>query len=236
MARVGRLTYFWYVIAAFCGAGLLSSLACWQAQRLIWKKSIIAAMHCSTKEPLMSVEEMLKNRPAENSFRRVHIAGQWVRGTNLFVSGKIHHRRPGYYLFRIVTLENGENLLVNIGWVEKTDMTQQNVCGADFVGRVRVPDEKRWFMPAHQSTKREWAYVDIQDMAQTLGIYILPIYVDYMRPDTGTPPHPMPDIIPVSNNHLGYVVTWACLALVWLSIFVILAMRKRREYENDHNH
>lgn len=208
----------------------MCSLGMWQLQRMTWKEGIIAKMHGSLIDAPLSVAEMLKN-PKESTFRRVHILGKWGTGTNFFVIGKTHNRRPGRHLFSIVTLENGDNLLVNIGWVQKKDMAQRSAFDADFVGRVRFSPNKSWFLPAHQPSKRDWSFVDTEDMGQALGIRLLPFYVDYVRPDTGRAPYPIPDIIPISNNHLGYTVTWFGLALAWLMIFGILAMRKRREYE-----
>lgn len=205
-------------------------LAVWQIHRMHWKEGVIAQMHAALTTQPLSVAEMLAD-PEKNIFRRVHITGQWGVGTNIFVIGKIHNKRPGQHLFNIVTLENGDNLLVNIGWVQKKNMVQRGSFKADFVGRIRTPPKKSWFTPNHYPSKREWSFIDTQDIAQSLGIRLLPFYVDYVREDTGRVPYPIPDIIAVPNNHLGYVVTWFGLALAWAVIFGILAMRKRREYE-----
>lgn len=223
------------ILVGLAGFAFLMWLGNWQLNRQVWKDQIIKNMEeAHTKKPT-PISEITEENVADYAFKHVHVKGTWGTGPNYFIVGRTHNKRPGYHLFNIVKLSNGNNLMVNVGWVAHKNFMQKSFFQADLIGRIRKGDQPGWLSPSHKPGIQEWTSVDLEEMGNAIGAKILPYYVDYVRDDKGRPPFPIPHILKINNQHLGYSITWFSLGGIWIIMFIMLIIRtKRDEKEEGH--
>lgn len=211
------------------GTFIMGGLGFWQIQRLHWKNTITENMKAAPNQVPVPIENVNQEDFTKYLFKRVHVKGHWGKGPNFFVTGRTHNKRPGYHLMNVITLEDGRYLLVNLGWVGHKNISQRGVFPADFVGRIREASRMSWLMPSHKPEIQEWTFIDLKEIGQSLGIELLPFYVDHVRSDVGRAPFPIPNQLNLTNMHLGYAITWFGLTTVWVIVFLLLIIRTMRE-------
>ena len=171
-----------YLTALMGGVGslLLILLGNWQLERHEWKQEILQRIQdAPIKEPL-DILDINKHNIHQHEFKWVHVVGKWGNGCNFYVTGRTHNNHVGYHLFAIVQLANKMNMLVNFGWVCHKKFVARSPAPADFIGRIRVPDERNWFTPNNRPKLQEYTLVDIKEIEKNSGIPLLPYYVDYV--------------------------------------------------------
>ena len=221
-----RIIY--YVIIGLFGFVFLMSLGIWQIHRLQWKEQIIQRIEASLTAQPIPIEHVLSDYQ-NHLFSPVTIKGTGIKNASFFIMGKTHKRRPGYHLLTVMTLPNGDNLLVNWGWVQDRNSHLSKELPAQFKGRVRIPDQTKWYMPAHKPSEQTWGNIDISAMEKAMALKLLPFYVESIRPNTGKAPYPVRQTINLPNNHMGYAVTWFGLALVWAIIISLFIRREQKK-------
>lgn len=212
----------WPVIAAAAvGIAILFSLGAWQVQRLAWKQALIAELNDrATVEPVdvATVEQRLRR-------------GEGVEYSRVTLEGTFEHRREstvvsvygGGPAFTIVTpliMTGGSAVLVDRGQVpepRRNDVVRPEGT-VRLTGVVRLHDAgPGYFDVANDAAARAWYWWDVpamqraSDLPQTTKwlpfvVQLLPGAVAEGFPQ---PPEPRANL---TNNHLGYAITWFGLA------------------------
>ena len=178
--------------AAFTGY-----LGTWQVRRRQWKIELIESRSSQlAMEPveLSEVSDTLgrgEKTAAELGldFRRVRAEGSLDYSRELIVGPrsapegtppKVAGMGGGYFVLTPMTLaHNGQQILVNRGWVRKslTNRTQPEAMGAaggivSIVGALRDGEQTSSFMPekADSNDTRNWLYVVPEKMADSIGM------------------------------------------------------------------
>lgn|GEM_PF-5618188 len=221
------------MLVGLLGEFALVKLCLWQMDRLEWKQGILDKIKNAPHIPPQEVDQVTAQNHTDYLYARVNVKGTWRPGEPFFVVGRTHQKMPGYHLLRIMTLPQGQHLLVNFGWVPRKEGVPEPQEDA-FVGRLRVEDPIAWLKPNHHPKLQEWGSIDIPALGQAAGVVLLPYYVDMVRPHTGVSPHAVPNSLKMVNNHLGYACIWGGLALVWGVIMGIqgwtLFKKKRKKH------
>ena len=215
------------ILAAVTALALLIGLGTWQLQRLEWKRTLIANLEARTTAAPVA----WTGRPEDpgNEFARVRIVGAFDHGAEMHLNAQPRDGRPGVDLVTPLRIGTGaEVVLVNRGWIPLA--LRDPAPGSDIrpagpvelEGFVRHFRPKGLFTPENDPAANQWYYMDRQQMGEVAGIVPSAAYLV-------AAPSEEPDALPIgripgadlSNNHLGYALTWFGLALVLVVIFVI---------------
>ena len=215
---------------------VLVSLGTWQAQRMAWKADLIARIEAGLEaEPVaLPVTEdgikALDQRPvATKGILRLDRA--FARGSQQ--KGGI----PGARLVAPLEREGGVSVLVDMGWIpEPVD---------DFLGGEPTPIEEGFsatvnldhfsakppFRPANEPEARRWFWLDTEALRQWTGLPDLAAATLVRRPQgvERNPPIADPPAVTVSNDHLGYALTWYGLALGLLVIYLMMGRARAKD-------
>ncbi len=222
----------WLLTTLVAGAlAVLVTLGTWQVQRLAWKLDLIERIEAG-----LAVEPL--NLPATEAaiqtldHRPVTTAG--LLRFDLAIAKGSHQKGgiPGARLIVPLERQDGIPILVDMGWVPEPV--------ADHLGETPAPIEaltgtlyrdhpetKPPFRPANEPEFRRWFWSDTSALRQWTGMPDLAAATLIRSPDgiERTPPIADPPAMTLSNDHLGYALTWYGLALGLLVIYLIMGFR-----------
>ncbi len=222
----------WFFFLAAIATTL--SLGSWQVQRLQWKEGLIAEIAAANEAaPLTAL-------PADNAalaplqFRTVELKGRWVEGTEFHLTPRYYRDQFGYWIIAPFTLTDGRTMLVNRGWVPRTQKLletrpETGVKGkATLTGLLRVGAERNYLTPPNQPEKNLWFGRDVVEMAMHAKLTkVIPAMVDVVgTQDIKKLPVPSDGTIRLRNDHLSYILTWYGIALGILVIFLVYHRKK----------
>ena len=123
--------------------------------------------------------------------------------------------------------------LINRGWVPvelKDPSKRPHPLPEDSVivsGMIRFPEPAGLFTPANHPEKNFWFTVDIPAMEKETGIKFQPFTVEIVDANAArdTFPTPSDGKVVLRNDHLGYAITWFCLAIA-AGVIGFLRLRK----------
>jgi surfeit locus 1 family protein len=215
---------------------VLVGLGTWQAQRMAWKADLIARIEAGLEaEPtaLPATEDAilaLDQRPvsAEGILR---LDRAFARGSQQ--KGGI----PGARLVVPLEREGGVAILVDMGWIpEPVDAFlggEPTPVEAGFSATVHLDHlrAKPAFRPANDPDAGRWFWLDTEALRQWSGLSDLAAATLVRRPQgvEQSPPIADPPAVTVSNDHLGYALTWYGLALGLLVIYLLMGRARAKD-------
>jgi len=219
---------------------LLLGLGTWQLQRLAWKSGILAELAAAQALPPVDAPE----NPAP--FTHVTATGRFRPGAEALVGLEVRGTALGGLLVAVLDRPGRPPLLVDRGWIPAEGGNVARPEGEVTVtGYARFSDRRNPFAATDDTARRRFYSFDVRALAQSLGVpdaapYALTVVVPGapLAPSgfgAAPPPQrgPLPDAahaFPRPNNpHLGYALTWYGLALAWVAIFALWAIRRIRE-------
>lgn len=233
-----RVCYFVIFILVFTG---LLRLGFWQHDRYQQKKQWLAALAKTKKQPYLTVTDLQAGR--WSAFRRVKLQGKWQVKQTFLISGVLRHGRTGYSVVTPLQWAPSQAwVLVDRGWVPatrgaKAPKTYPPLRLQWVRGKIYRPAGKRftlgpWRLPAKTNAivVQDWDFIKL---AAVLKHPVMP-FVLRLSPTlpgryerkwawaAGIPP----------ARHLGYMLQWWGLALVWL-IGAILLMCKNKKKDKE---
>jgi len=222
------------VLVAFA---ILCALGVWQLQRLAWKTRLlnqIAALQNAPPEPLSVVLNRLRDG-GEVAYVRVQALCPAVQQSPTIRLYAIVEGEPGYRLITACPIASGpyRSMLVDRGFVPQdrvADVRPGPVIDTSITGVLRPAEKRSWLMPPNRPSANDWHSRDIPAMAAALhALAPAPVFLMLERPVPqgffGPTPAPLPTQI--SNNHLGYAITWFGLALALLGVWIASLRRAR---------
>ena len=228
----GRFRPGWPLTILVAGAlAVLVTLGTWQVQRLAWKLDLIERIEAGLgAEPLNlpateAAIQALDHRPVTTSgtlrFDLAIAKGSQQKGGI-----------PGARLIVPLERDDGIPILVDLGWIPEpvADHLGQTPAAAETVtGTLYLdhPEAKPPFRPANEPEFRRWFWSDTTALRDWTGMPDLAAATLVRSPDgiERTPPIADPPAMTLSNDHLGYALTWYGLALGLLVIYLIMGFR-----------
>jgi surfeit locus 1 family protein len=214
------------LVAAAVGFCILCGLGVWQVKRLAWKEALIAEIDGRMTSTPVSLLEAL-NTTGEKEYLRVTATGRYLPVQALRRMASINGN-PGYELLQPFLSTDGVFVLVDRGTVSVDDsdgafapVTDKDV---NITGLVRLHDKGRGRFDGDNDDKGNlWVWWDIPAMLAAghppAGATNAPFILQVL-PSTDLPPKPLVTApkVELSNNHLGYAITWFGLAAALVGV------------------
>lgn len=215
---------------------VLVSLGTWQVQRLAWKTDLIARIEAglmAEPRPLPATEAdilALDHRPvaAEGTLR---LDRAFAKGSHQ--KGGI----PGARLLAPLERPDGVPILVDMGWIpepvgEFLD-SPPTPLEDGFTATVQLDhlESRPLFRPANDPAARRWFWSDTDALRDWTGMPELAAATLIRRPNgvEREPPIADPPALTITNDHLGYALTWYGLAIGLSVIYLLLGRARAKE-------
>lgn len=229
-----------FVLLMLSLTAVFAALGWWQVQRLAEKETLAqtigSRLHLGAV-PLPPVREWVGFDAEIYDLRPLSITGSYVHDQAVLVftslpSAGAQYSGPGYWVMTPFALTGGGTIFVNRGFVPEqlagsfaTDATAPPG-EVTVTGIGRAPEEITAFTPPPEHAQR----IDWVRHPERLGALvdaalapIAPITLDLPPSPSGALPQAVASAPNLSNNHLGYAITWfgfaaltPVLLLVWL--------------------
>lgn len=219
---------------------LLCGLGTWQLQRLQWKTQLlerVAMAQSAPPEPLTAVLNRLADH-VDIDYVRVQFTCPTLETSPTVALYAVQEDGPGRRLITACAISAGpyRSLLVDRGYTQHTPPGSPHATEPDgsqmsgpVIGVLRRPDAPNSFTPAHVKAGDDWYTRNIPAMAEELKASApapVMLMLETPAPVSGDPrPAPLP--VAISNNHMGYAVTWFGLALALAGVYIAFMRRAR---------
>ncbi len=212
-------------LAAFC---LFIALGVWQLHRLAWKQGIIAQIRTAQMAPPVKMPD----KPGP--FQKVFVTGQWVQGKAALYGQEVHDSPDGPVsggeLIMPLRRDDGQVLLVDLGWVPQSVPAPLVDPPAQPSGYIHAPIARGWLSPPDDPAHGLYYTLDPAVIGAGMGLqgvapYML-IAMGPLPPPGSLAPQPAQDLPTPPNNHYEYALTWFGFAGVLLFEFIFI-VRKR---------
>lgn len=210
---------------------VLVTLGTWQVQRLAWKLDLIERIEAGLGAeplPLPATEEAIRTLD-----HRPVVAAGTLRFDLAFAKGSQQKGGiPGARLFVPLERDAGVPIPVDMGWVPEPVadyFSEERTRTDNLTGTLYLDhhETKPPFRPANEPEFRRWFWSDTAALRDWTGMPDLAAATLVRSPDgiERTPPIADPPAMTLSNNHLGYALTWYGLALGLLVIYLMMGFR-----------
>lgn len=217
---------------------LLLSLGQWQWSRAAEKQALIDDKQERRMAPALVVGEQ-QVEPQLDRFRPATATGRYVAGQQFLLDNRLYRGQAGYHVFSRFETDQGQQLLVNRGWVSvgasreflpSLPLPQGRV---ELSGHLDSPESVGLILgePPYTSIAELVLLqnLDVSVLAEARQIDLSPLTLVL---DEGQPGALQFDWMPVEaispEKHLGYAVQWYALAVALIIIFVGVNTRRDR--------
>jgi surfeit locus 1 family protein len=220
---------FWPTVFTLPAVLLMLGLGIWQLQRLQWKTAQIAE-----RTERVSAAPMPLPGPAEDvakdEYRRVVVQGNFLNDKEIFLGARSLNGNAGYHLVTPFRLADGRVLFVDRGWIPLDRKERQKRAAGELTGPValdaviRLQGKQSWLVPDNRPDLDFFFWADLPAMAKLTQ---LPEAETRFFLEAGPARNPGgypiggQTRIDLPNDHLQYAVTWFCLAVALLVIYVL---------------
>lgn len=214
-------TYLASILFIFCFISLVI-LGSWQIGRHYEKTALIQVIESNLLSQPTSISDNGK------LFSKVILEGHFLPNQYVFLYGRrsAETEKDGYYLLSVFQ-SNNKKYLVSRGWLPLSTKTQlENFTEREYetIHAIIMHGEKQGFMiPENDNKNKIWFTIDLNAAKENLGtednFYLMQVNSTHLpfgaKALTGN------NLSKLRNDHLEYAITWYCLALSLLIIFLI---------------
>lgn len=226
---------FWATVVVLPCLAILMSLGFWQLDRMTWKSNLIAEMEDRTQGPAVALPQEI-GTPEELRFQRVALTGRYRHESEIHREAQMYRGQAGLHIITPFVLEDGREVLVNRGWVPirrrdpatRAENRPEGTVDIEAIVRVGGWQGMEWVRPENDPAGNVWVWMDLEAMAEEAGMQnpVTAIYVDLAE---GQNPAALPvdgrTEVNLTQNHLGYAITWFGIALGLLAIYIVFHLR-----------
>lgn len=236
-----------WVIAALLIAAFsyfaFTVLAPWQLdknERLEQRNEHIVEAFDQDPVPLSSVLRADGSLSPDDEWTRVTATGRFT-GPDVLLRLRPVDRTPAFQVLTPFTLDNGETLLVNRGWVPARDSTKVPDFAAapgsvvTLTGMLRLDEGIHPTAPMQDQGYQMVYSISPGQIGELTGTDMLSPYLQLLGGEPGVlEPIPLPQL--ETGNHLSYGLQWIAfgiLAPAGLIYFIVAETRERRRYREE---
>ena len=208
---------------------VLIGLGLWQLDRLAWKLDLIAAREAAHAAPSLALNAETMD------FAKIRIRGKFRHDQEVHLVAPPRSGRRGYHILTPLAPEGVTwSVLIDRGWVpvdrkEGALRPEGLVDGlVEISGIARRPAGPGWFTPNNEPERNIWYWRDLESIADQQGVSLLPLFIEAdAAPNPGGYPVGGQTRFILTNNHLGYAITWFGLAAGLVVVYIAFHWRRR---------
>lgn len=220
---------------------LMVGLGFWQLQRADEKNTIQQSLEQQQALPPLNLAEAEPEQLVE--FRRIMFSGRPDSERIWLMENQIYQGKVGYHLLVPVTLNEGQTILVNAGWIQGSGPRNEMPVipslptSAVFSGQLRGVSENRFLRD--QRVNAGWPkrilQVDFPAMESALGKSLYPwvVQLDAASPMAQTVHWPVLNMS--ADKHIAYAVQWFLMAFALAILWVYANSNLGRRSSNKRN-
>jgi surfeit locus 1 family protein len=232
-------TFFWMLsterrratlvfMAALLTVVITARLGWWQVMRAEQKKVLQTALDTRKIMPVLPMLSLAKDphQALEQHYRRVHLQGEWVVNSTVFLDNRQMRGRPGFFVVTAFKLPSLETVLVQRGWVVR-DAGHPNQAPQidtpsgpiELEGQVApAPGRLYEFAKVNSGSVRQ--NIDMPEFSQALGVALLPLSVMQLGASSeGLLREWTAPAIDIQKHH-GYAFQWFALCALTIGLYV----------------
>ena len=223
------------VLASALGIVFLCGLGVWQMQRLVQKNALIANLEQHMQsEPISLGVAIARQQAGEDiEYIKIQVIGVFDRAHALRKVSSVRGS-PGWEIITPLKTDDGFSVLVDEGTIaENQTSSPADVSSQTIIGVARKHGLKRGvFDNDNDAAKNIWYWWDVPAMqvaSASDGKFAPFILQKLPGNDTATGPQVQKPKVELSNNHMGYAITWFGLAaaLAGVTGFYVLSLVKK---------
>ncbi len=181
------------------------------------------------KQDLISqISEGLKSSPIKYSnsinknYQRVVLNGTYDFSNQIYLYSLNEKGQPGYDVITPFNTMEGENVLINRGWINKELKNESKINSINdkkIQGLLKKNIRKNIFKPENNIKENIWFSINLIDLKKFTGDDFNN-FVIYLENSKINIPEPKKISIDVPNNHLKYAITWYSISISILFYFL----------------
>lgn len=211
------------LLGAICVFVMLGN---WQLQRLAWKQAMLADIEA---QAAIDITETRLDLTQAADFQRGYILGTYLNKPPVKIGPRTHEGKSGYHILQPFRTVQGQNIMINRGWVGATDDAPITAPLRNLMigGYLKSPDHPSAFTPKNQPDQGLWYSADIKGFE---AFYDIPLqdhilYQEVMESDR---PQTFTGLPALKNNHLAYAIFWFGMAGLLVILVGIRMFSKNR--------
>lgn len=224
---------------------ILLSLGTWQVKRLSWKNDLIDIISSRVNlaaEALPDMEAWKHLKLEDVNYRKVEARGRFDNNEEIHIftqvaPGKAKYSGTGFWVITPFLLDSGGVVLVNRGFVpekfkqKRTRLSTQVKGQQTIIGIIKTDQGTNYFTPDTDYKRNIWFTRNISAISNHLELKnAAPFLIALTKAENANLlPQPRDVKITLSNNHLGYAITWFGLALTLIGVFAAFSLKPRQE-------
>jgi surfeit locus 1 family protein len=210
-------------------AVVCASLGVWQLDRAAQKRALAAELSARAALPPLEIGDARVDADAIR-YRAVIARGQLEASGQIFIEGRRHAGKTGYYVVTPLRIAGSERrLLVNRGWVATMDAAVPDG-EVTVTGMADVPSPPALALHAGADAGKAWGarwpYLTLPLYAATVTHALQTIVVLQDPADLHGFVREWPRELPKEGMHLGYALQWFAFAVIALAVFVRLSFTR----------
>jgi surfeit locus 1 family protein len=214
--------YIALILFIFCFLSLIT-LGSWQISRHYEKTALIQAIeHNLTSQPISLSDN-------NSVFSKVVLKGHFLPNQYVFLYGRrsAETEKDGYYLLSVFQSDDNKKYLVSRGWLPistKHQIENFTELELETIHAIIMNGEKKGFMiPQNDSKNNIWFTIDLNAAKEHFGTddHFYLMQINSANLPLGAKLLTGNSLSKLRNDHLEYAITWYCLALSLLVVFLI---------------
>ncbi|MEM7427747.1 MAG: SURF1 family protein [Pseudomonadota bacterium] len=218
-------------LCSLAAMAVLLFLGTWQLQRLTWKEDLIARIDARAKAEPLPLGEVAGR--ADSDFVRVSVTGTFVHSQ----AQRLYDVRDGVLGWKILTpveVQGRKTYWADRGFVPDhlAGTIEEPPGPLSFTAALRTAYAPQGlFTPENVPPKGRWYWFDQAGLDRKAGVTSEPgLVLQLDAVDHGGQwPSARPVRPKLSNKHFGYAMTWFCLAITLLCVYIAYVLQHRRK-------
>lgn len=203
---------------------ILLILGSWQLKRLGEKNNLVNHVNQMANLPASDLQNGVPDIKT-HEYKIFKLKGEFKNSSEmyLFTGARELNGTVGYNIITVFKLENGDEILVDRGWVPTAKKKPETRPETILTGKTQLlamlhkGEKKHFFTPQNDIKNNLWFFIDVKAMNNKSknDVYFRAIKTDDSLPIGGD------KTIQLRNDHLQYSIIWFSFALILIVIYVI---------------
>lgn len=200
-------------------------LSVWQFQRLAERKEINESLSSNISSDSIDYTD-IDNSDLNDEYLKVNVKGKILDSDFIRIISKTNNGMTGQHVIALLKTDNDELMFVNRGFIEGEPETVAEVNDSDFVGYLRLTQEKGFFGLTDDLNSDYAPRVDINSLGKRLDNQskLSPYWLQLESPSNDVVALEAPEIS--EGSHLSYAIQWIIFSILTMIFYIAILYRK----------